>query len=64
MPRAVIPERQRQRQIAAQVAVAQREAQSAEAAIVERVEEVGSGVPPDLEAQLADIRARLDAVEP
>lgn len=63
MPRAAIPERLRARQLTQQVAAAQRDAASADAVIVERVEVVETGLPANLQDTLNTFDARLDNLE-
>ena len=57
MPRAVIPPRLQARQLAQQVAVAHREAASAEAILIE------SGIPPDLADTIASLEATATSLE-
>ena len=63
MPRAVIPPRLQARQLAQQVAVAHREAASAEAILIEQIETVESGIPPDLADTIASLEATATSLE-
>jgi hypothetical protein len=63
MPRASIPPRMQSRQLAQQVAVAQRDASSTESVLIEQIETVDAGVPSDLAATIASLEATATSLE-
>ena len=64
MPRAKLPERLAARQVPQLVAVSKRLADGAAKSLQVEIDTVSAAVPPDLSAAVANLDARVSALEP